>query len=238
MTRIIFGVVIFFTLASSNQPTSAAVVYDSLVIAGGGHGVRDGEAGQAVQLSGNAREVTRIELSLGALRSNPEFLVRFYKLDGVGGAPGTLFWESPTQVLNTEPPVMIEQFVTIDVPGVVVPDRFVWAVKGLDSEGSVMVVSSPPPTVGGNSDMWTRTSQFDWFKFHLNTGVVGARIIAIPEPGTMLQIALRRFSHSQFAFAAIKLQFARNLSRWVLQDKFRRVGPIPTSLLAIRAWRA
>ena len=116
MTRIIFGVVIFFTLASSNQPTSAAVVYDSLAKWGGGYGVRDSEAGQTIQLSGSARQVTRIELSLGA-NSNAEFRVRLYRLDGMGGTPGTLFWESPTQVFTWDPPYYNRKFVAIDVPG-------------------------------------------------------------------------------------------------------------------------
>ena len=187
MRQIIFAAIFFLFVSVTERPVVAETVYDSLSDAGGGYGVLDGEVGQSVQLAGTGRQVTKIELFLGA-SSSVDFRVRFYELNGVRGTPGTMFWESPLQTFTWEPPKFNERFIAIDVPGITVPDKFAWIVKGYDPSNSknLLVLSSLPPTIGQNYDFWVVDPQNNWVSFHLNTGVVGARINAIPEPASLL----------------------------------------------------
>lgn len=181
-------VVALFLASVVGRESVGETVYDSLFIVDGSLGVGAREAGQTVRLAGIARQVTRVDLALGG-NTLAEFRLRFYLLDGAGGTPGTMFWESALQTYPWEPPFYNYKTFGIDVPGIVVPDAFAWAVKGYDVNSSVSLLTSNPPTVGQNADTWLLNSQGMWVSF-VFTRVLGARITAIPEPSTCLLAVL------------------------------------------------
>jgi hypothetical protein len=182
--------VVSFPVASIASPTSPTVkvVYDSLsgFLSTAALGFANSiEVGQAITLEGNARQVNQIELFIGSNRAM-EYRVRFYELNGMGGAPGTLIWESQSQTYPYTPG-SFRKVVSVDVPNVKLPSSFAWVVAH-DSR-NMLVGISDPPSIGTNLDIWRRGNDA-WQTRDFSTGVFGARIRAIPEPNSLWVFAI------------------------------------------------
>jgi hypothetical protein len=188
------------------EPTPFArgqVVYDSMSSQsthgyGGVH-----EAGQEITLAGTARTVTKFEFQCSC-GSKDVFLVRFYKLDGPlslslpkSNEPGTIIWESPLQIGNQG----VNRVVEVPVPAINVPDTFAWAIANPDLDHWVGID-------GGLDGVSVGTKSWEWIKrrtdyppphWGRDTGLLGARITAIPEPSTaaLMLIAATAFGMRQ-----------------------------------------
>lgn len=55
--------------------------------------------------------------------------LRFLNLDGVGGTPGSLIWESPVQTFPYRPINFNSTILTITVPKITAPDHFAWTIS-------------------------------------------------------------------------------------------------------------
>ena len=176
----------------TQQAANAAVVYDSLSgsLFTGGRGFSDSlDNGQSVTLSGVERKVTQFEVYLGSAQSD-EFYVRFYELDGAGGEPGTLVWQSPAQTYPSNSPFFQRKIVTVSVPGIIIPNTFVWAIAPVGAN-NFLVGNADLPTVGVNHEIWKhRSIDGTWTSDIILDFGFGARITAVPEPSSVILFIL------------------------------------------------
>ncbi len=182
------------TIVYDNTANIGTAFYPSLYASENGTGI---ELGDQITLAGTERIVTefQIPIYLNTLNSGTaDGLIHFYRNDGLGGAPGTVLWNSG--VFNDLPHTSGINTYIFGVPSILVPDTFIWTVQLSDrkgSTGSIGPILYDPPTVGSSGDfIW---SFFDSTWHNINDpGLVdnlGARVSAvsaIPEPTTMLLI--------------------------------------------------
>ncbi len=199
MKRIAFLLVVFPIVLSSGSSSRGAIVYDAPLepFAGGGIGfLTVPEVGQAISLDGTSRAVTKFEVGLSG-GATTEFRVRFYELDGRGGGPGSLIWESPPQVFEFFPPINNRRVVGVTVPSVDVPDSFAWAVAITDYNGPFGVRSvNPPAAIGTVLDGWWKVgSAYPDYPWSTHQFDLSARVTAVPEPGTLSAISVAVVMH-------------------------------------------
>jgi hypothetical protein len=188
MSRLILFVALSSSWLCSFGFSNAAIVYDAPLqpFAGGGWGFWTiPEIGQAISLAGTARNVTQFEIGVGASETT-EYRVRFYELDGRGGGPGTLIWESSPQIFQFFPPAQNRRVEVVDIPNVAVPDSFAWTIAPTIPSGLFHLRTvNPPATVGTALSIWARVGSpfpdYDWSEQQFD---LSARITAVPEPAT------------------------------------------------------
>src|SRR4029078_5989138 len=174
---------------SSVQFSLGEVVYNSLPFKDGSVGINvvgtNGDrVGQSVRLSGGMRQVTQIEVGLDGNAASG-FRIEFYELNGAGGIPGSLIWQSPIQIYPWDPPDFNQKVISVAVPNITVPDMFAWVVVGdlpVVVDRGILVKSSNPPTVGQSFQAWSYEVGTQWIVFRVNGGVYDARINALHEP--------------------------------------------------------
>lgn len=164
--------------------SSSEVVYDSLPGSFGGSALAI-EVGQSIELAGSARTITQIDLRMGSSNDLEVFWVRFYNVDS-NNLPQDLLWESQLQAWTDDTPFYATHVVSVDVPNIVVPDRFAWTTRRI-----------LPSQLSQSASQTTTTGTFltgfyldplagsGWFQVD---GAFGARVIAIPEPGTLFLV--------------------------------------------------
>jgi hypothetical protein len=173
---------------------SSETVYDSLPGATfGGDSVGVGnEIALAMDLAGARRRVNHIDLTLGT-NAELQFRVRFYQLDGGGGSPGSMIWESDVQTYPFEPGSFNRKLVPVDVPSILVPDQFALAVAPtllVPQSGSTILMgeSVGQPAAGTFLNKWMKTSS--WMLHDTTIHGYGARITAVPEPHSLALASL------------------------------------------------
>ena len=173
-------------------PARGEIVFDSITEAtqfGGGVVTAPGfHGGDVVQLAGSSRIATRVDVLLyefgAGVPGDLTFKVYFWDRVGV---PGNLIWQSPAQhasLLNRTPTV-----VSVEVPGVRVPDLLAWTVQGISNLHSAGVVGAFPATIGTPIGQIVGPP-WSYGGFPPNSGCLGFRLIAVPEPTTGVLIAL------------------------------------------------
>lgn len=163
--------------------------------------------GDDVTLGGTERDVTQFKIALSS--TGPVAIDRldvwFYKNDGpdwtgIIRAPGTELWSASKSQIE----VNGRTTVTFDAPNITVPDSFIWIAYARSADGTASpagLATYDPPTIGGSADgFWDHNigssedadGKWYWQDFAPD-GVVanfGAEIIAVPEPASILLLAM------------------------------------------------
>jgi len=157
--------------------------------------------GDQIMLAGTDRVVTEFDLVLRS--SEPTNLTSlgfaFWDIDPDTGSPGKQLWTTTL----THVPVDGNTVVKIDVPYVTVPDDFVW-VAWADSNVAGLATCGPPETGFSPVFIFPPDVVYDYY-WNLDTSTqtwmplqfdgddpvadFGARVLAVPEPATMLIVA-------------------------------------------------
>jgi PEP-CTERM motif-containing protein len=165
-----------------------------------GHYASDEALGDTVVLAGTKRAICQFDLMLRApnepttlsAANGNALILSFYPVDDDGYPELTPLWESGSKDADVD----ILTMVTFDVPNVIVPDAFAWAVR---TEGPVVDVGPAlfdPPTIGWSDPDWILELDYmfpHWFPLGFEgdpAASFGARITAVPEPGTLSLLAL------------------------------------------------
>jgi hypothetical protein len=157
--------------------------------------------GDEIVLSGDARRVVRVDVQLSSTgpTSLENLTLGLFSIAPGAYYPDALLWLGSLADILVEGPTAV----TFTVPEIQVPDRFVWAVAGPDSETAGLAVFDPP-TVGaspllahptrGYMDYYLHSSGEDLWGFMYFEGDpvanFGATIWAVPEPSTLALAAL------------------------------------------------
>ncbi|MEX2219717.1 MAG: hypothetical protein WD749_13270, partial [Phycisphaerales bacterium] len=144
------------TVVYDNTTTTTGASTPEATPAGSATGV---EVGDQITLAGTDRAVTQFEVSYNvstaAAGATTSLRFRFYQMDGPGGAPGTVLWDSGNvtgYAFVTGPNIW-----TVPVPNVAVPDTFIYSVQVVnrtDATGSAGPRLFNPPTVGTSGDFF------------------------------------------------------------------------------------
>jgi hypothetical protein len=164
---------------------NSQIVYDSLVDppSTGGYGfLSSTDIGEEVTLAGAARAITSFDVGLGS-SVNQQFQLRFLNLDGVGGTPGSLIWESPVQTFPYTQIYFNRKILTISVPQITAPDHFAWTISTTPTGFFQVLSADSSPTVGTSTTGWQRTSEGTWKPLY--SWAFNARITAVPEASTL-----------------------------------------------------
>jgi hypothetical protein len=172
------------------------------------------QIGDDVTLAGTARNVTQfsVRLTNAYLQSyNGTFTARFFLPNGAGGTPGTQIWSGDLQVTNGPAGTMVgadriptDNILTWNVPGVLVPDRFIWSLQ-MDtnlppadptSDDGIGLVLNDTPQVGSSQDVayYFDPTTGTWFDYNYHPDLTDlanlqATIVAqVPEPVGLLTI--------------------------------------------------
>lgn len=153
--------------------------------------VESAEAGDEIWLGGTARAVTELKLIFNYRGTAPgtlDALVRFREYDEDFRGPGAIFYESPLTQVQTTAGL---HDLTFSIPGVVVPDHFIWTIQVFNrqgSDGELGMAYFNPPTVGSSEDwLWQRGGS-EWTAYSWGSepyANFGARLTAVPEPATL-----------------------------------------------------
>lgn len=153
--------------------------------------VESAEAGDEIWLGGSARTVTELKLIFnyrGTLPGTLDALIRFREYDQNFQGPGAAFYESPLTQVQTTAGL---HDLTFSIPGVVVPDHFIWTIQVFNrqgSDGELGMAYFNPPTVGSSEDwLWQRGGN-EWTAYSWGAepyANFGARLTAVPEPATL-----------------------------------------------------
>jgi hypothetical protein len=183
-------VIVFTALSAHHARTVAspsATVYDTLLPNefGGESFGASLELGQTAILAGAERRVVSFDVTLGSNLDTP-FRLKFYQLDGPGGLPQTLIWESAFQNYPWVPPSYNIKVVHVDIPTVLVPDSFAWTIAPLltGDQGRISTHVGTAARVGQTGLGWDRPISTGQLQRNSIQFVMSARIMAIPEPST------------------------------------------------------
>jgi hypothetical protein len=120
--------------------------------------------------------------------------LRFYRNDGLGGIPGSLFFDSRNLPgYATDIPLPRGNANQVEISGVtiLVPNTFTWTVQfsNVAASETVGLTMYNPPTVGSNFDDYWEKSGTTWVAKRLpgyfySFGAL-AYATAVPEPGTL-----------------------------------------------------
>ena len=163
---------------------AASIVYDNTsvpVTDGGGNQLyfpSASEYGDEIKLSARNTSLPRVLSQFdfyyfysGVSAGSATATIRFYKNDGTGGAPGTVFFTSDPITLN---PGYVHQTVTFNTASnLVAPDSFTWTVQfsNLGANQAGLLVYGPP-TVGTSFDDFWLKSGGTWSTFQISGGSV------------------------------------------------------------------
>ncbi len=171
---------------------SPATVYDTLLPNefGGESFGASLEIGQTATLAGTQRRVVSFSVTLGSNAATP-FRLKFYELDGPGGLPKTLIWESSSLTYPWVAPYYNIKVIDIDVPAVAVPNSFAWTIAPFltGDQGRISTHAGAAARVGQTGLGWDRTLSGQMRQNPIQF-VLSARIMAIPEPATWLLACL------------------------------------------------
>ena len=172
------------------RPANCEIVYDSPLESQYGSLLAI-EVGTSMSLAGSARMVSQIDLGMGSSNDSEVFWVRFYSIDN-NNFPDTLLWESPLQVWTDDSPSAVTKMVSVEVPNIVVPGRFAWTTRRI-LPSQLTQASSDYPTIGTFLTSFSLNPLVgdEWIP---NDAPFSSRIYAIPEPCTLLLLALAGFS--------------------------------------------
>lgn len=184
------------SLAMPPVVNADTIIYDNTVnFRGAIISGREAEWGDGATLAATDRVVTRISLMIHAVDGDHSSDVRVRLFEGGDDGlnlPGAMLWESELfEQMNILEGSNLYDF---DIPNVTVPDSLTWTLKLSNvggSKGTVGPRFMDPPVVGSSQEhFWQRTAQGTWFRgfAHLYPNF-GARIEAVPEPGTLVLLA-------------------------------------------------
>jgi len=152
--------------------------------------------GDQITLAGTHRAITQFDLILSSSEQVTLTTLEliFYINDGIDGyefpgAPDTELWS------DTASDVTVDGTTTVvfSVPNVVVPDTFTW-VTSADSMIAGMATYGPPSVGSSGNYFWDRASDDqEWYAMWFESDPVanfGAKVWAVPEPTTMVLLAL------------------------------------------------
>jgi len=193
--RLVGAVALVFGIASSvkseivfhNIPTPPLSEPGGIVVDEGYH------AGGVVQLAGVSRYASRIDVLLyefgNGIPGDLSFRVNLWESPGLADMPGALLWTSAVQ--HASFPNRTPTLYSIDVPKVRVPDELAWTVEGLANPYFAGVAFSQPTTIGTSlGALIYNTQQWDISIRMPYPGGSGFRLIAVPEPTTIVLICL------------------------------------------------
>ncbi len=198
--RNVFIVFVAFCAIHTTQAVAApTLVYDALKEQGptGGQGLGFylTEIGQTITLAGSEREIVSFETGF-IYNTDVKFQLKFYNVEGPFLIPTTEFWTSPVYTIDWDPPHANRENFRIDVPNVVVPDTFAWAVAyaGGSSDGYYSLRTGEEPTVGERQLAWARiteesvSSYIGWevgdMAYNQFQVPFAAKFLAVPTPST------------------------------------------------------
>jgi hypothetical protein len=220
-TRFSLKLVVLAAAVSAISMTSRAdtLVYNNTSnYLGTAYSVANTEFGDQITLSSSTtdRYISKFAFEYTSAHGNSgDELVwlRFYANDGVGGAPGTLLYNSRNDVPGDTTLLRGNanqvELSNVRIP---VPNSFTWTVQfsNVAASETVGLNMYSPPTVGSNfDDYWEKTSN-GWVTKRLagtaySFGAI-AYAVAVPEPGT-LQLGLLA------GISALGFLFQRRLSK-------------------------
>ncbi|MCL5096595.1 MAG: SUMF1/EgtB/PvdO family nonheme iron enzyme, partial [Candidatus Omnitrophica bacterium] len=166
--RLALAMLGILTLAAS---ASAGVVFDNSANFLADYCFAPDEFGDQIQLGGDPSErvLTRFEfqyhLSFNA-SGDEKAELRFYRNDGPGGAPGTMFYDSGLFAITPGDNTVTAQ--DLDLP---VPDTFTWTVRfnGIEGMENAGLPFYNPPTVGSSpGTYWEKTGGLHWIASDLS----------------------------------------------------------------------
>lgn len=188
------------------------VAYDNTVAAAIGSWTPDGFwpfsafaarewMGDEITLDGESRTIMQLSLRLSStapVRLDSVSLA-LYANDGIDaysspGAPGTELWRGAAANVAVSGPTTL----VFDIPNVLVPKTFTWAVSA-DSDSAGLATFNPPQ-VGSSGDwFWDRdVRNGKWYRMSFKDQVwlppdpvanFGAQVLAIPEPSVLMLLA-------------------------------------------------
>jgi hypothetical protein len=154
------------------------------------------EVGDEIWLAGTEREIVAIRMFFvyrGTIPGTIDLKVRFRSI--IDEMPGDIIYESDMYV--GVPTVSGINEYLFDVPGVMVPDRFVWTVQAYNRQGSVGEIGPAyyhPATIGWSDDFfWQSDMGSPWTPYSWGGdpyASFGASLYAVPEPASALVLAL------------------------------------------------
>lgn len=180
--------------------SSTAIVFDNTATRTGEYSHSLSQFGDQVTLAGTERLVTSLMFGYEFFPDqyphetfgDETARILFYANDGVGGAPGSMLYDSGTFALS-----YLADAHTLNGLLIQVPDTFTWAVLfgGIDAVGTAGLVQADPPTIGSSDHFGWFLSSGTWQSWS-GTRPDGSvipmnfevRITAepVPEPATLL----------------------------------------------------
>ncbi|MGA7178054.1 MAG: PEP-CTERM sorting domain-containing protein [Thiobacillaceae bacterium] len=170
--------------AGTAQAQPIQVVFDNTVNASGSiFGPACCQVGNEITLGGNARRIVQLSWAIDGQNTDivADIETQIYANDGLGGAPGTLIWDSG--LLTGIAVSATDTFLDIAVPEIAVPDIITVTSRFLDSAPVALGrVGGGAPSVGSIDTSWIETSPGVWQQ---QFGPWALRVSAVPEPSTL-----------------------------------------------------
>lgn len=155
------------------------------------------EVGDDIWLVGTDRWATELKILMthrGSLSGTFDAQIRFRSVIEETQTPGEAFFDSGLLTGLTIHAGINEY--TFSLPGVQLPDHFVWTIQGFNRQGAEGEFGPSyfnPATVGFSDDFfWMASSATDWTPYSWGGDPYAnfaAQITAVPEPGSMLALA-------------------------------------------------
>ena len=180
------------------------IVYDNTVNFGGFYNPSSGlEWGDGATLAGTERVVTKISLMIHSMSGDvtSDLTVRLFEGgDDWEAEPGAMLWES---VLFQQMTIFDgSNLYDFDVPSVTVPASVTWTLELQNADPPGALFGSRfmgSPVVGSSEEFfWQHNTNGTWGREHLFRNNLGARIEAVPEPGTLTALALGAFGVGRY----------------------------------------
>lgn len=205
-TRFISAFVIM-TLYFGPAISQAAIVYDNLggAVTAVHAGFQNSELGDQVTLGGTERALTEISISYRGdftdhgLDGDEFVSIQFYENDGIGGIPGTMFYQTALiPILSpsaTTSPQVFGDLLTVSLPNVLAPDVFTWSIirYGMTiPSDTVGLITGGTPTVGSSGDFTWLDNGTGWFQATLTNyhAAISANAVPVPAAAWLFGTAL------------------------------------------------
>lgn len=185
--------IIVFALSSITASTAQALpiqlVFDNTVNASGSiFGPSCCQVGNEITLAGDARKIVQVSWAIDS--QNIDLVAgietEIFANDGVGGAPGTLLWDSG--VVTGINVLATDTFLDVAVPNVLVPNTITVTSRFFSSSPVALGrVGGGTPSVGSIDASWVESSPGIWQQ---DFGPWALRVEAVPEPSTLSLVAV------------------------------------------------